>query len=359
MAKKEKEYRRLPGRGLKKGAFLMLHRTRATLYAGKDHILAIYNSIYEEEYHRFYYKDIQAFIVRKTPWRDIWTALFLLPILFFVSMFFIADPDSGWRIFNAIFVGLFAVLFLGNLMKGPTAVTSLQTATSREDLPSLGRLKNAQKAIEILRPLITGAQGEMPLAEISDKAKALALEPRTEDTLPAEGDKEVNHYSGTFHRILFYLLLLNGSLAALHIIFHPPGMVLTEVLFRLAILTVLIISLVRQSDSRLPKSLKGATWTTLGSEITWYFSGFVFNLIYAMNNQGNYGNSWQIIKWVASLAPEENPVLIGFLILSSFASLILGGLGFLFLSGNNAGNRPSTSLPEGKQFSPAVSLTRK
>jgi len=83
MSKKEKEYRRLPGKGLKRGSLISFTRIRATLYAGKDHLLSVYNSVYEEEYRRYYYKDIQALVIRKTPRRDIWALIFFFPALFF------------------------------------------------------------------------------------------------------------------------------------------------------------------------------------------------------------------------------------------------------------------------------------
>ena len=59
MWKKKKIYRRLPGR--KKGIIGIY-----TLWQGPDHLLTIDSKRFSEDYKRFYYKDIQAIITRKT-----------------------------------------------------------------------------------------------------------------------------------------------------------------------------------------------------------------------------------------------------------------------------------------------------
>ncbi len=60
MAKKEKEYHKLPG--TKKG-FLI---GKYTLWQGVDHLLHVYSRVGVEDYKRFYFNDIQAIITRKT-----------------------------------------------------------------------------------------------------------------------------------------------------------------------------------------------------------------------------------------------------------------------------------------------------
>src|SRR5438270_7546384 len=80
MAKQEKEYRRLPGRGYRRqGSWIAATRTISTLWMSKDHLLCI-DSMggYSEDYKRFYYRDIQAIIVRKTKKHRIWNWVFCL-----------------------------------------------------------------------------------------------------------------------------------------------------------------------------------------------------------------------------------------------------------------------------------------
>lgn len=333
MVKKEKEYRRLPGKGLKKGSLISLHRIRASLYAGKDHLLCVYNSVYEEEYRRYYYKDIQAFVLRKTPRRDIWALVFFLPALFSFYLFAFGDQETPWRIFYGSGLAFFSGLLAVDLFRGTTADCYLQTATSREPLPSFGRLKNAKKAIAILKPLIQNAQGEMSTSEIAEKAKILALGPKTGDVETTGAHlQKISDYHGTFHLIFFSLLTANGFISALHIIYHPVWIALTESLLAVTLMISLIISLVRQSDSLLPRSVRILTWWALGFEAIEYIQGVILSQIYIMESKVMFVQTFDLFRWFSSLSPQENAIFFGYLIFSSLASFLLAGLGFLFLS---------------------------
>jgi hypothetical protein len=333
MVKKEKEYRRLPGKGFKKGSLISLHRIRASLYAGKDHLLCVYNSVYEEEYRRYYYKDIQAFVLRKTPRRDIWALVFFLPALYFLYLFVFGDQETPWRIFYGSGLAFFSGLLAINLFRGTTADCYLQTATSREPLPTFGRLKNAKKSIAIIKPLILNAQGEMTTSEIAEKAKILALEPKTGDVEPTGANlQKVSDYHGKFHLIFYSLLTANGFISALHIIFHPVWVSLIESLLAVTLMVFLIISLVRQSDSLLPRSVRILTWWALGFEAIVYIHGVILSQIYIMETKVMFVQMFDLFRWVSSLSPQENAIFFGYLIFSSLASFLLAGMGFLFLS---------------------------
>jgi hypothetical protein len=150
-----KEYQRLPGKGRRKKSIIGFSR----LYLGKDHLLGVYNAAYTEDYRRFYFKDIQAIVVAANSRRErlaaiyCGTALFLLLIAFW--------KGGNWSTFFMILAVLFLVNVAINWHRGPTCTCRLYTAASREDLPSLGRIKNANEVIEILRPLIAESQGRL------------------------------------------------------------------------------------------------------------------------------------------------------------------------------------------------------
>src|SRR5436190_14424668 len=75
-------YRRLPGRGRKTSGWIGLGATVNTIWLTSDHLL-LRETVYglSESYKRFYFRDIQAFIVRRSPrwiaWISIWTVLSL------------------------------------------------------------------------------------------------------------------------------------------------------------------------------------------------------------------------------------------------------------------------------------------
>src|SRR5438477_3941842 len=65
MPRDEKAYRRLPGR---EAGLLSYSR----LWLGPDHLLLARTTFFSEEYKRFYFRDIQAFVIRKTNRHRIW-----------------------------------------------------------------------------------------------------------------------------------------------------------------------------------------------------------------------------------------------------------------------------------------------
>ena len=63
-----KEYQRLPGRGTQVDGdrWLAVSRSLCTVWMARDHLLLVSRTGYTETYKRFYFRDIQAVIIRKT-----------------------------------------------------------------------------------------------------------------------------------------------------------------------------------------------------------------------------------------------------------------------------------------------------
>jgi hypothetical protein len=167
MSNKAKEYRRLPGRGIRRQGFLSVtvSARRTRLWLGPDHLLAVDSQWYSEDYRRFYFRDIQAIIIRKTiNGKAINLAMGLAGALTTLGATVTTD---GIRIFWGILAGLFLLFLSLNFLAGPTCNCRMQTAVQTEDLPSLGRLRRARKVLRRLRPLIVEAQGELKPEDIS------------------------------------------------------------------------------------------------------------------------------------------------------------------------------------------------
>lgn len=166
-AARAKEYRRLPGTGRRP-----LGYTR--LYLGSDHLLHVDSSGYAEDYRRFYFKDVQAVVVRRTGRYEIVSivlgALFLIPLLSGLAV-----EDEVLR--GLLWVSLAAPLLLGlviHLLYGPTCVTQIQTAAQILELRSLGRVRRARRVIRRLQPLIESAQGRLTSDELVARAREAA-----------------------------------------------------------------------------------------------------------------------------------------------------------------------------------------
>ncbi len=150
-----KPYKKLPGRhrGFVSG--------ETTLWMGSDLLLLVTRKGTEEDYKRFYYNDIQSFIIRKTIRSMIQNLLLLLPLFFFVWMTIIADDEV-----LAIFMGGFAAMFfLGlawNFFRGTSCTCHIKTRVQTEKLSSITKLVQAKKIINKVSPLIAQAQGRLP-----------------------------------------------------------------------------------------------------------------------------------------------------------------------------------------------------
>jgi hypothetical protein len=145
---------------------------RVSLWLGPDHLLSVESTGYWEDYKRFYFRDIQAVIIRGTKRRTVWNAVLTGPLVIFLAgLLASATPRSHsltaiitWSILSALVVVPFA---LNNIL-GPACATQLRTAVQTEDLPSLCRLRQTRRILERIRPLIVQAQGgEVPPPGVS------------------------------------------------------------------------------------------------------------------------------------------------------------------------------------------------
>jgi len=170
----EKEYQRL-ARDQPRSRFAIAFISRSGLWLGKDHLLCVDSSGYTETYKRFYFRDIQAIVIRATNRRAIWnwiwgvpTNIFLLLLLGSLPYTGSAGPNSnlGEIVCFAFLTSVFALALLINSLLGRACVCQLRTAVQIEELPSLNRLRRARKVLNRLRPLITAAQGGQLSPEI-------------------------------------------------------------------------------------------------------------------------------------------------------------------------------------------------
>ena len=160
----EKEYRRLT-RSRSRTIFGIVSHGRSSLWLGKDHILSVEANGYTETYKRFYFRDIQALILRKTATWLVWgTVLGSIAALFALIAVLGGDVVVAW-IFG-ILGGFFGLALAFYLAAGPTCAAQLRTAVQTEEVPSLCRLRRARKVLARLRPLLAEAQGQLAPEEI-------------------------------------------------------------------------------------------------------------------------------------------------------------------------------------------------
>jgi hypothetical protein len=156
----EKEYQRLT-RAATRG---FVGITRASLWLGSDHLLCVETTGYSEIYKRFYFRDIEAIVVRATTSRNIWTMVWAVVVFLFL-IFGFANDTPGKEICFSI-AGLAALALVINLVRGPTCTCEIRTLVQTEKLP-LSRIRKVRKFLDRVRPLIASAQGQLTPEEVT------------------------------------------------------------------------------------------------------------------------------------------------------------------------------------------------
>lgn len=321
---------------------------------GSDHLLSVMNTGYAEEYRRFFYRDIQAISVTQTN-RGRNLAIGLLAaglLLYFLSM---AVPASAMPFLWAL-AALPVVMAVVSLLQGPTCRTLLQTAVSREELLSLGRVRTAEKALDMLRPLIEQAQGRLSSADLADLAEPEARQ-RTELQKPSSqpgrtgvlqktpSAKPAAYYNGRWHEIVFSLLLLSGILDAGSLIVRSIAISMASTVLLWATTVVIIVALVKQHESGMRGWLRIAPAVTLGYLWVAYIVGFIMTMVLVVTDPTLQADRFRLFKALSQISPAGHPVLLGFTICSMVFSFTVGVSGLILVSGYRQEN-PSPRPPD-------------
>jgi len=147
-------YTRLPG--TRRGVLLS-----ASLWMGSDHFLLVRNTRFAETYKRFFYRDVQAILVRQSPRFSVPAYWFIACVLFALTAIF-EQFLPGWHhsyISLLALAGLLVWLLVESLFLSCTC--HVKTAVSSEELTSLFRIRSARQALDLLSTRIEDAQGAL------------------------------------------------------------------------------------------------------------------------------------------------------------------------------------------------------
>jgi hypothetical protein len=344
----EIKYTRLPGKGLRRQGFLAIVRIYCTLWLAQDHILNVDNRGFAEDYKRFYFRDIQAIIMRRTNRGKVWN-LILISLIGLIVLFAFSFGEMVTVLSWLIVAGIFGIILIVNWLRGPTCTCHIITAVQQETLPSLDRLKIAEKVINILKRYIQEAQGEINAEEV--QATELSDQPEVSGspfyfTSQAESDQPVRHYHGRMHGIIFSLLLVDGMLTCLHLLLQNVALNLVSLGLTLIFSICLIIALVKQYNTDISKGIRWVTWSSFAYVCVSYVVGYILTIYLSFLIKGPIQrgmNQWEYFKTVAELSPYDYPLLLGIDIFFILCAFLLGGLGFIFL--RRFRQEYATSLP--------------
>ena len=289
MAERPKEYRRLPGAR----NWLVV---KVTLWLGRDHLLLVSSHRFSEDYRRFYFRDIQAILLRRTRHRQVWTwalsavgaGVLLGMTAFGASAFSLAVTGGAWLL-----------ALLANWLRGPTCACHIQTAVQTEPLPSLHHLRNADRVIRRLRPRVDAAQGPLDpswrtAAGVVSAADPVPVPPRPAPSVPFDGRSHARLYLtlglGALHTAVGFL----GNWRQ-----HPAHQV-SGGLLALATIACVLVATVKQFRSDISRPLRATIWVALAYIGCIYLTALGYSLL-------------RTVERVSSAAAQGAPIgLTGF-----------------------------------------------
>jgi hypothetical protein len=152
MPKPDFPYRKLPGvrRGILSGA---------SLWLGNDHILHVKNTRFAEDYRRYYFTDIEAIYLKKTP-RFLPPPAVVITLILGLIAVLILSLSRRTTALEWTWVGLLAIsLYAAWLCLFRSCVCSIQTALGTDRLSCLHRVSGARAAIDQITNQVLQVQG--------------------------------------------------------------------------------------------------------------------------------------------------------------------------------------------------------
>ena len=163
--------------------------TYSRMWKGPDHLLMVKEIGFSEEYKRFYFEDIQAFIIKKDARYPILAAI--IPFIW-ASSFALALEASP--VVKSILSLFFFLIWAVHLLKGPSCKAWMVTGINREPLPMFRRARAARKFWQLIEPDLIDAQGRFSLEEMEAEGmrrkQASAPPPPPQAPEPAEDEPQ-------------------------------------------------------------------------------------------------------------------------------------------------------------------------
>lgn len=283
MKQKETAYKRIPGRGRRrgKGEALAIISSYSKLYIAKDHLLCIDKRFCSETYKRFYFKDIQSLAYFKTNrWLFNLLAIGSIFILFLIIILLIDATELQ------IFMGGFALLVLILLIKeyflGPTCRFFIKTAVQTEELPSLDRIRNVRKGRPIILSAIHAKQGSINSEIVTNWENQAEILPfstpvnNSYSKLKSKKKLEEIAYDGKTHIILSAIVLFFSLLLAINIFINNLFIFLLVIILGFLCFIFAVFALIKQSEYKITRTIKAITISILSYQSLAFFVAFIY-----------------------------------------------------------------------------------
>jgi hypothetical protein len=335
MGRKEKEYRRLPGRGRNLSG-------TTTLWLGPDHLLRVDSHRYAEDYKRFYYNDIQSIVLLPSTRRHsilIASAAVCVPLAL-LALFL----EGAWTVFLGCLAGVAGLMLAVNWLRGETCECRLQTAVQTEVLQSLNRLRTALKALRLLQPRVEAIQGKLgpdlfhpgpdaasPMPSLVEPGLTPGTASRAIHPDPRQAERLVPHSSGVAHAVLFSLLPLHAAATATDMAVNHLAVTLAGVLIYLALTPAVIVALIHQSRTDIGHFLRWQVLASLGYVCVSFLLNSAYSMAAGLSGKST-DNYWRVLVALSETSVWESPWLMGMSVFSIAVSLAIAIPGWVDLA---------------------------
>jgi len=358
------KYRRLPGRRLR-GYVLwifvvisLIFPSFAALFGlwlGPDHLLSVRTVWFNEDYKRFYFRDIQSITIEQNQNALVWNYVLGVLAICICALFYAfsesAGPGggTGFMVTGGIISGLFLLLLIISFLRGPSCICRIRTAVQTEELKALGRTHAAQRTLSIVKPLIEQAQGTLSVSQVASQAAVIPPPPNPrpaapQSALPGASPVIGREGEGRYHAMLFTLMVLD-ALVGFFSHLHPHWRLYftcSSILF-LGVSGLSITALVRQRTAIMPDSLKSLTVGTFAWDFlvlaTVFVYGFIARIAYSVEHEGQLPTHIDFYAMdgfkQASLVADVLELALG-----------VAGLILVLMYFNNQGKTPDAPAPQ-------------
>ena len=328
MARKEKIYRRLPGRPF-------LPFVSWSLWQGPDHLLWVSSAFFRERYQRFYYKDIQSLVQRRTNdhlvWTFVWAALALLSGIAMLA-------TSGPHYASGGFLSLFTLALLTNILLGPSCTVFLQTAVQVQKISCLRRKRTANKTMDLVKTLVEERQGPWQIPQ-GTAARSAARSAAHGQSVPSPGPIAATGVTpepqGPFlpllHRILFGIFIAMGILGLGQILIKSLPLALVEAMLHAAVQVLVIVALVRWYRHIKDTALAKINWLALVFVAIMTLIGYGLYMAASFRNPDINYHNWAMFKMMFDLQMTDHPVALVGNIIYAGGCLLIGTFGLLLV----------------------------
>jgi hypothetical protein len=330
------QYQRLPGSGYKSGgSFFAMARTRCRLWLAADHLLQVETEFgMVESYKRFYFRDLQACLIR--PTRDLLYGGIVFGSLISLLLLWAwgVGPGAG-RVTLVVFAVGLAVIAIWQQLFGRNCVCHFKTAVQTEEIPSLKRLRRVQKILGRIRPLIAQAQGEISAEQLATEYGTMLERanstPGNVGTLVGKVLESTALYRSRAHQILFFALLADAATSLVILFWQHLALIALSALVGLVYLGATVLALVKQHGTNLSRAVRALTWVVAVYAGLSYLVSYIVMMVMGPA-QNLDGTQLDYFKALANLDPFTTTWWLVLLLVHLFGSALFGVLGLLLLN---------------------------